>query len=179
MNKLSRTTIIFHWLAAIIVLSLLGLGYYMATYEDYSLYPLHKSLGILALLLILMRVIWRLREGWPIPLDTHKKKEMVAARAVHWALLIAIVGMPVSGVIMGATSGHGVAVFGSELIPRVPDPTNPSAVLAPFPLLDSLSHWVHEWLSYLLVAAVIIHVAGALKHHFLDKDRTLRRMLGQ
>lgn len=177
MYKLSRTTITLHWLTATTVIGLLGLGYYMTTTNAYSLYSSHKSIGTLALMLILARVFWRMREGWPHPLESHKKLEATAARAVHWALLIAILGMPLSGVIMGATSGYGLAVFGLELFPRVPDPTDPNAVLVPSPFWDTLTRWVHEWLSYLLVAAIAIHIAAALKHHFLDKDHTLRRML--
>ncbi|MDQ2077004.1 cytochrome b [Marinimicrobium sp. ABcell2] len=177
MYKLSRPTIAFHWLTAITILGLMGLGFYMANTNTNSLYPLHKALGALSLLLILPRVVWRLREGWPKPLEPHKKREITAARTVHWVLLIAMVGMPVSGVIMSATNGYGLSIFGLDVFPRVPDPANPGAVLIPSPFWDTLTRWVHEWLSYLLAGAVAIHIAAAIKHHFFNKDHTLRRML--
>lgn len=178
MNKMSGWTVIFHWAVAIAVLGLLLLGYYMKTTQTFSLYPIHKSLGILALFIILARVIWRVREGWPAPLPTHKKREVRLSRFIQWTLLIATIGMPVSGILMGAASGHGIALFGLEIVPRNPDPSNPAAVIAFSPVLDSVGHWIHEWLSYAMVAALVLHLFGALKHHFFDKDHTLRRMMG-
>lgn len=178
MSRHSRGTIGFHWIVALTILTLISMGYAISFADMRWLVSWHKSIGVLALFVILARVIWRIREGWPTPVSTHQEREIAIARIVHWALLIATLGMPISGIMLSGPSGYGIAVFGFEIIPRNPDPANPDAVIALWPALYKFGQWLHEWLSYLLTGAIIFHIAGALKHHCFDRDNTLRSMVG-
>lgn len=74
--------------------------------------------------------------------------------------------------------GHGVALFGIELIVPNPDPANLQEVVPLNARLAQFGHVLHQWGGYLLIGAVILHMIGALKHHLMDRDGTLRRMLG-
>ena len=116
--------------------------------------------------------------GWPVPAGDHQRWEHLLARAIHWLLIIGTVLMPISGFLMSSLGGHGVAVFGFELVPPNPDPANPDKVVAHNEMLAGLSHQVHGAAGVTMIVALLLHVAGALKHHVIDKDGTLRRMLG-
>ncbi len=86
--------------------------------------------------------------------------------------------MPISGFIMSAIGGHGVDFFGMELAARNPDPTDPKEVIALNGPLAGIAHNMHEIAGKAIFVGVILHVVGALKHHMIDKDGTLRRMFG-
>lgn len=177
-ESLSLTTRLLHWVIALSIISLLAVGIYMEEAEAYALYPLHKASGVLIFALVLARVAWRIRNGWPAPVGQHAAWELGLARAVHWVLITGTVLMPISGFLMSALGGHGVDVFGLELVARNPDPADAEKVLAHNADLAGLSHSVHGIVGTVMVVAVVLHVAGAVKHHVLDKDATLRRMLG-
>lgn len=177
-EKFSPLTIGLHWIVGLGIIGLLGIGLYMSRTETWALYAWHKSFGVIIFAFVLLRVLWRLRNGWPQTLGDYPRHERMLARAVQITLLTATVLMPISGFAMSALSGHGVAVFGMELVARNPDPLNAQDVIAHNEQIAGLAHEVHEWVAYLLIAALCLHVAGGLKHHLLDKDGTLRRMLG-
>ena len=178
-RKLSILTVALHWVVALGMISLLSVGIFMAETETYFLYPIHKSMGILLFVVILVRVVWRVVNGWPVAVDTRQHWEHTLARLVHWILILGTLLMPISGMLMSGAGGRGIAVFGLELLAMNPDPDNARAVIALSEPLAGLGHAVHEWLAYILIAAIILHVAGGLKHHVIDKDGTLRRMLGK
>lgn len=177
-NRLSHTTVILHWFVGLAVIGMLALGAYMTETETRSLYPLHKSLGVLVLLIMVARIAWRIRNGWPEPVGNYANHEKVLAKAVHYVLLIGTVLMPLSGFLMSALGGTGVAVFGVELVARNPDPDNPGRVLAHNGELASFFRGVHGVVAYTLVVAILLHIAGSLKHHVIDKDGTLKRIFG-
>lgn len=87
--------------------------------------------------------------------------------------------MPVSGFLMSALGGRGLDVFGLEIVALNADPLNPNEVIAYNETIANLGHSVHHWLGYILIATVALHVFGALKHHVIDKDGTLKRMFGK
>ena len=178
-NRLSHTTVALHWLVAIGVIGMLAVGLYMAENDAYALYPLHKSSGMLLLLVILPRVAWRVLNGWPAPVGSYRAWEHTLARAVHWVLLVGTALMPLSGMLMSAAGGHGLAIFGWELLAANPDPAHPDKVIALSKAAAEFGHETHEILASVLIGAIILHVAAALKHHLLDRDGTLRRMLGK
>lgn len=178
-TALSPTTRVLHWLVAFFIVVLLCVGYYMAWSEDRSPMPLHKSFGMLALVVILPRVVWRLMEGWPQPAGTYSGLEQLLARITHWALLIGSVLMPVSGMMMSAAGGRGLSLFGLTLLAANPDPANPGKVIALNKGLAGQASAMHETLALVLAVALLLHIVGALKHHLIDKDRTLPRMLGR
>lgn len=177
-QTLSPVTITLHWIIALTMIALTGIGLYMSTYEFYPLYDWHKTFGVLILLLVLPRLWWRMKNGWPTPVRAYPAHEQRLAHATHWVLIVATVLMPISGMMYSGLGGYGVKVFGWVLIPGNKNPD--TGQTEPFHAgLSALGQGVHEWLGYVLVAAIVLHLAGALKHHLFDKDRTLLRMLGR
>lgn len=115
---------------------------------------------------------------WPTPVTKYKKVEHYLAKLVHWTLIIGTVLMPISGALMSVLGGHGLYIFGLEIISTNPNPADPAKMLAHNPELASLSHSTHHYVGEIMIIAVILHISGALKHHLIDKDGTLRRILG-
>lgn len=177
-SQLSHTTVVLHWLVGIAVIGMLTLGIYMTETETRSLYPLHKSLGVLFLLLIVARIAWRMKNGWPEPVGNYPRHERILAKTVHYVLLIGTLLMPLSGFLMSALGGTGVAVFGVELVARNPDPANPGRVLAHNADAAAFFRGVHGVVAFALIIAIALHIAGSLKHHVIDKDGTLKRIFG-
>lgn len=181
-EQLSATTIALHWLVALCMLSMPGVGYAMVRFELWSLYPWHKSAGVLVFVLALARVAWRLRQGWPRPVGEAEgavaRLERQLAKIVHWTLLVATLAMPLTGMIFSGASGHGFGTLGFELVDGQHDPANPGQVIAYSAAWAALGQSLHVWIAYVLAGAFVLHVAGAFKHHLLDRDGTLRRMLG-
>lgn len=177
-TKLSTTTVFLHWLVALMVVGALTVGVYMVNLEVYALYPWHKSFGQLIFLIVLVQVIRRLKNGWPPAVSEYSMAERMLARGVHYLLLIGVLLMPVFGFLMSVLGGNGVAFFGLQLVARNPDPANVSKVVPLNGPLAELMHSAHGLLGYVLILAILLHIAGALKHHLIDKDGTLRRMLG-
>ncbi|OAD20956.1 cytochrome b561, partial [Candidatus Thiomargarita nelsonii] len=93
-------------------------------------------------------------------------------------LIIGTVLIPISGFMMSAMGGHGVDLFGLELVAHNANPMNPPEVIPLNASLAQIGHTLHYWAGYILIAAVVLHVIGAFKHHIIDKDGTLQRMLG-
>lgn len=176
---MKKRTLLLHWSVAVIMIAMITVGLYMSNTDAYALYPIHKSIGILALVLIALRVIWRIKDGWLPPVRALKKIEYGMARTVHWLLLIATLLMPLSGMLMSGAGGRGLAVFGFELMATNPDPANTGKVIALNPFLASTAHEVHELVGFALIGLIALHIFAALKHHFFDKDRTLLRMFGK
>lgn len=177
-SKLSPNTLALHWIVAIMMIALLTTGLYMETTETLALYPWHKSFGVLIILFVVLRVLWRIKNGWLSPVSNYTKVEKILSKVVHYLLIIGTVLMPLSGFMMSAMGGHGVAFFGIELFARNPDPINPREVIALNAGIAKFAHTLHGLGGNILIAGVVLHIAGAFKHHVMDKDGTLRRMLG-
>ncbi|MGE4313424.1 MAG: cytochrome b/b6 domain-containing protein [Pseudobdellovibrionaceae bacterium] len=162
----------FHWVIALLIIGLLCLGLYMDTLEfspsKLQLYDLHKSFGITVLLLISLRLLWRLSRTYPLHLLTHKKWEKVLARLTHVALYICAFAMPLSGWAMSSSSGYGAHIFGLFNLPAITPESKD---------LTGLFKEIHALTAWGLIGLIGLHFAGALKHHMIDKDATLRRML--
>ncbi|SEB00974.1 cytochrome b [Alkalimonas amylolytica] len=168
-----------HWLVAVgfIVVSLVGL--YMANTDTWYLYPWHKSAGIVLFSIIVLRVGWRLWCGWPASVAHDRQAEQRLAKIVHWLLLIGTVLMPVTGMMYSGFSGHGFGVFGWQLVAANPDPLELGQVLPYSAYWSTLSRLGHMMAGYTMLIAIVLHIAAALKHHFVDRDPTLLRMLGR
>lgn len=117
-NKLSPLSIALHWIVGLTMIFLLFTGIYMSQAEIYSLYPLHKSIGFLILFFVIARVVWRIINGWPTPASEMSSSQQKLAKGVHWLLIIATVLMPVSGMLMSVTGGHGLDLFGLQIFPE-------------------------------------------------------------
>lgn len=162
----------FHWLVALLVIALLAVGLYMTGLKPgpdmFKIYAFHKSVGITVLVFAVLRLVWRLSNPHPQALPTHQQWEKFLAKLVHVFLYFAIIGMPLSGWIMSSAKGFPVSVFGWFTLPDLVGPSKD---------IGKLANEFHELIAYALIAAIVLHVAGAMKHHIIDKDSTLRRML--
>lgn len=177
-KKFSSLTIALHWLVAIGCIGLIALGIYMVNKEAWHLYHWHKSIGIMLFVVIIVRVVWRMKNGLPQPAAPASPMAHQAAKAAHRLLLICTLAMPLFGMLYSGASGHGFGIFGLELLPNNPDPAKPGQVIPLSSDLATLGQSVHSWLGYFLLVLVVLHVAAALKHHLFDRDGTLVRMLG-
>jgi cytochrome b561 len=184
-QKLSAATVALHWTVAATIFGLWPLGYYMATTRKYSLWPLHQSTGDVLLVVILIRLAWRFKNGWPQPVSVYSLVERSLARIVHWTLVVALVVMPLSGLVSTYAGGYDVTVFGWQILPDNPnhaivaaDAIHKLKVTPRNGTLHDDLQVVHRVVAWILATAVLLHIAGALKHHLVDKDGTLRRMLG-
>lgn len=178
-RSLSRLTIVLHWLVAAGVLALAGVGLYMVRKKAWPLYDTHKSIGLLVFVAILARAARIWRNGLPTPVRQFTRLEHAAASTVHGLLLACTLALPITGMIFSGASGHGFGVFGLQLFPEHPAPAGHGEVI---PVDGNLADWgqaAHHVIGYALLALVALHVAGALKHHVVDRDRTLVRMLGR
>lgn len=178
-EKLGLPTITLHWIVGLGILFMLGLGMYMTQAEDFAAFELHETIGILLFIVILARVVHRLRQGWPEPVSTYKRHEQLLSKAVHWLLIICTVLIPLSGIVMTAAGGFGLDVLGVNLVPANPDPANPYEMIAYVPFLAGMGYFVHGLTANLLMLGIVLHIAGALKHTLIDRDGTLKRMLGR
>ena len=169
LNDYGLIAILLHWLMAILLIGLLALGLYMVrlpiNLEKLQLYGWHKEYGILALILVMIRLGWRLANTTPrllLPLW-----EKIAARTVHWAFYGFMLAMPITGWVITSAAGLPVSFFGLVVLPNI---VSPNAGLM------KLFQEFHEWLGYGLIATIVLHTSSALKHHFINKDNILRRM---
>jgi cytochrome b561 len=162
----------FHWLIAALILTMLGLGYYM---EDLPLgtrkleiYAVHKSIGITIALLAALRLAWRLSNP-PPPLPASMRPwERKAAHVVHALLYLMLFVQPLIGFLQSNAANFPVVWWGFLPLPPLIGPDEP--------LAETLIG-VHTVGGNLLAILVILHVGAALRHHFVLKDDVLRRML--
>ncbi|WP_421982912.1 cytochrome b [Roseibium sp.] len=176
-KPVSRLEMSLHWTIAAGIVGLIGLGLFMSETRSFSLYDIHKSIGLLLFMIIAVRVVVRLNKGWPESISDGPAWEHVVARFVHWALILGTVIMPLSGLLDALMSGQGLSIFALELVAG-----NPGENGRPQALNEGLAEMaeeVHHYTGYALIAAIVLHVAGALKHHLVDGDNTLRRMVGR
>lgn len=161
-----------HWVVAAIIIGVLALGLYMSDLPPdpfkFQLYGIHKAFGITVLGLAVLRLLWRFGNIVPASLPHHAQWEKFLARAAHYALYVLMIVTPLSGWAMSSAGGHPVSFFGLFDLPPL---------VAQNPDLGKEIAEIHETLAWTLMGVLALHVAGALKHHFVDKDETLRRML--
>jgi cytochrome b561/polyisoprenoid-binding protein YceI len=167
----------FHWLTALLILTLMPLGLIAndMPFENSQqladkawMFSLHKTMGIALFFVALARIGWALSQPKPGLLHPGRKLESLAAETAHWLLYGSLVVVPLTGWIHhAATTGFAPIwwPFGQNL-PLI-------AKSEPLAAAFAGAHWV---LTKVLGLAVVLHIAGALKHHFIDKDATLRRM---
>ena len=162
----------FHWTIALLIIGLLALGLYMTGLPigpaAFKLFFLHKSLGITVLALAALRLGWKLANIRPDAPAGHRRWEKGLAHATHMLLYFAMFAMPLSGWIMSSAKNFHVSVFGLFTLPDL---------VAPDPALAERAAGFHTALAWVLMAAIALHAAGAFKHHIIDRDDTLLRML--
>lgn len=165
---------VFHWSIMLLIFTAIPLGVAAGRVPleniefKAQLYSFHKTIGVTVFLLALLRITWALIQTKPEPIYPERKAETFAAELVHWLLYGALILVPLSGWIEhAATSGFAPILwpFGQGL-----------------PLVSKSEHLaetfagLHIVFKNVLIGAILLHVAGALKHVFIDKDGTLGRM---
>lgn len=192
-TRYTKTAIFLHWLIAICIFGMFALGWYMSelpkeapkqmAYDlfDWGIYSwklseevsprtfyfnLHKSLGLTIFALILFRILWRVTHKPPALVANYKAWERKLATGAHHLLYLLMVALPLSGIIMATYSKYGIKWFGAEFIKGLDNTP-----------MRELFKEVHEIIGVIILLVLILHIVGALKHKFIDKDDTLKRML--
>ncbi|WP_462401472.1 cytochrome b [Pseudomonas sp. Marseille-QA0332] len=168
-------SIVLHWSVALTVFALFALGLWMVGLDYYSPWrtagpELHKSIGLVLLAVMLVRVLWRLASPPPPAIATHGMFTRVAAKLGHLALYGGLFAVMIAGYLISTADGVGIPVFGLFEVP---------ALVSDLPDQADLAGVVHYYLAWGLVILATLHGLAALKHHFIDRDATLLRMFGR
>ncbi len=167
-----------HWVMAAIVIGMFVLGEFMTgldyTHPWYRAAPeLHKSFGLLVFALLafrfLWRSLWRSFDLWPVPVPM-PAWERVVALVVHRLFYILILALVVCGYLVPIADGRGIDFFGLFEVP---------ALISGHDGQEDIAGEAHHLLAWAVMALVVLHAMAAMKHHFIEKDETLRRMLGR
>lgn len=170
-SNYTRTSVLLHWLIAVLIVSTFPLGWVMTRMAisplKLRMYSWHKWVGMTVLALALLRALWRLTHA-PPPFLPMAAWQRLSAHALHGLLYLLLFLQPISGWLYSSAAGYQVVYLGLLPLPNLVAKSKPLAAT----LLQV--HWALGWL---LFAALVLHVLAALKHHFFDRDETLRRML--
>jgi cytochrome b561 len=167
--------VLLHWFMAILIIALAGLGLYMVALPDVgfdtkkiTLILYHKEFGLLAFVLVVVRLAWRLTNMIPQLVAHLRDWQKISARFVHLSFYALMFALPITGWLMSSAAGIPVSFFNLFTLPDF------------VPYNDYLFQRfieIHRWLGYGLILFTFVHVSAALRHHFVFKDDTLRRML--
>jgi cytochrome b561 len=161
-----------HWFMALLLLGMLALGLYMhdlpLSPDKLQLYSWHKWGGVTLFMLVLLRLAWRLAHRPPALPGSMSQPQRFAAHAGHALLYVLMLAIPLSGWLMSSAKGFQTVWFG--LLP-IPD------LLGRDKELGTLLTRVHEVLNLVFMGLLAAHIGAALKHHFVDGDSILQRML--
>jgi cytochrome b561 len=167
----TKTAIVLHWLIAILIITAFTLGWIMT---DMGVTPLklrmfnwHKWVGITVLALVVVRSVWRITHT-PPPFLPMPAWQRFAAHSLHYGLYALMLLQPLSGWIYSNAAGYPIVYLGLIRLPTL--------VAKDKALADTMMER-HELIGWLLLACIVLHVLAGLKHHFIDRDGTLRRML--
>jgi len=157
---------------AVLIVTMLCLGLYMTSLilspQKLTLYGWHKELGVSVLMLAVLRAAWRLMRVIPAFPSSMPQWEKLAAHASHLALYGFMFMLPITGWLMSSAAGFPISFFGLFTLPTIIHSNK---------YLQSFFKTTHEYLAYALIALLCLHVLAALKHHFIDKDEILKRIL--
>lgn len=192
-NQYTKTAKILHWLIAIGIFGMFALGWFMSdipkeaakqsVFDIFDLgifhwtsaeevsprsfyFNVHKSFGVTIFALIIIRILWRLTHTPPALLASYKAIERKLANGAHRLLYLLMLILPLSGVIMAVYSKYGIKWFGIDFIKGLDN--NP---------MREIFKSAHEIIGLVMIAIIVIHILGALKHKFIDKDETMDRIL--
>jgi len=176
-EKYSKPLRVLHWITAMTIMVLLVVGFYMADIDSnaadkYDLYPVHKAFGMIALLLVMLRLPVRAKGPVPAPAQGLLKWEHQLSHWVHIGLYVAMISMTWSGYLMSSTYAYvdGVDIFG---LFTVPDITSKSE------FWNGIFHQIHSITAWSFVVLLSLHLAGVAKHRLLDnhENDVLKRMI--
>lgn len=166
---------VFHWLIALAIFGNIGLGLWA---DGLDLSPTkveafywHKTIGLSVLWVAVLRIVWRAANPPPHLPPQIAGWERALAHASHFLLYIVMIAMPLSGWVIHSTSNFPLDLYGLVPVPDIiPADADEEAI-------GDIAKAVHYWLFVAICVLVSVHVLGALKHHFVNGDQVLRRML--
>jgi len=165
-------TIIIHWLMALAIIAMFALGLWMTGLNYYDTWyhkapDIHKSVGMLLLFLLFFRLAWVAVNVKPeIMGQVWERMIALMVHRMHYVLMLLVM---VSGYLIPTAKGEGVSVFGWFSVP---------ATIANIAKQADISGFIHYWGAWAMIGLAAMHTGAALKHHFIDGDTTLTRMLG-
>ncbi|WP_038497013.1 cytochrome b [Collimonas arenae] len=173
MQRYSIPAIVLHWLVAILIVAAFTLGLTMVdipglTPTKLKYFSWHKWLGVTVFALACLRLLWRKTNGAPPYPASMQPWQQTAAHGLHIFLYVLIFAVPLSGYFYSLAAGVPVTYLGIWPMP---------VLIAPNPDLKPILKLVHYTLNMIMLGAVSLHVLAALKHHFIDRDGVLKRML--
>ncbi|MCU1752629.1 cytochrome b [Pseudomonas sp. 6D_7.1_Bac1] len=168
-------SIFLHWGVALAVFGLFALGLWMVGLDYYSSWrkeapDLHKSIGLMLFAIMLLRALWRFVSPPPPPLQSYSRMTRLGATLGHAFLYLSLFAVMIAGYLISTADGVGIPVFGLFEIP---------ALISGLPDQADIAGAIHLYLAWALVIFSGLHALAALKHHFIDRDATLTRMLGR
>jgi len=172
-GRFGAVLIFLHWAMALLIIPMFFLGRFMTglayTHPWYHMAPyIHKSLGLVVMVLLVIRTIWIfiIKRPTPLPMEAW---ERILASVVQKSFYFILYGITISGFLIPTAGGRGIEFFGLFTVP---------AVISGIAHQEDLAGEIHLFLAYLVMFVIFLHTMGALKHHFIDRDETLTRMLG-
>ncbi|SGZ11217.1 cytochrome b [Moritella viscosa] len=167
-------SILLHWVMALTIFGMFGLGLYMVELTYYDTWykgslDLHKSIGILLFGLLLVRTVWRWTNISPDSADEHASKfEITSAHLVHLGLYLLMFTLMISGYLISTADGRGINAFELFSVPAIPFSIDNQ---------EDIAGEIHEILAWGLIVLAGVHGIAAIKNHFINKNKTLVRML--
>lgn len=174
-SRYGAVSLFLHWGVALAVFGMFALGLWMVGLGYYDPWrkaapELHKSIGLVLFLLMVLRMVWRVVSPPPPATPNQGRPTRIAAVTVHLFLYLDIFLVMVTGYLISTADGVGISVFGLFEVP------------AAFSGIENQAERagdIHLYLAWVLVVFSVLHGLAALKHHFVDRDATLVRMLGR
>ncbi|HGS4884133.1 TPA: cytochrome b [Vibrio parahaemolyticus] len=163
---------VMHWLSALCIIGLFAVGLWMVDLSYYSEWyrtapHYHRSVGILLAILTVGRIVWK--HVTASPKVEGSRFEVVAAKAAHSAMYLLLLTIFVSGYLISTSDGRGIEVFNWFTVPSAGEL---------FSGQSDIAGEIHFYAAWAVILIAGLHAVAALKHHFIDKDNTLRKMLG-
>jgi cytochrome b561 len=176
----TRVAIFLHWLIGLSIIGMLVMGLLLEDMPDdykFAAYQLHKSFGLSILVLSFVRLFWRLSHKAPALPAGMNKFEILAAQLTHVAFYILMIALPMSGwaMVSAAPPPYNFPIkwfglFQWPFLPVLPEVDNKEQVAGAFAQF-------HATLAWITITLLVLHVGAALKHHFINKDNVLIRMI--
>jgi cytochrome b561 len=172
MNKYNINLRILHWVIALIFISIFASGVFMVGLDSktvsykYDIYALHKSFGVVALILVFHRVMTRLTSKTLAYSDKISKVNLLLAKATHFILYFLMIMIPLTGFLMSMLGGKGIMFFGWKIPMFLPEDKD----------IAGLMWSIHVKIPYVMAGFVVLHILAAAKHYFIDKDEVWNRI---
>ncbi len=172
-NSYGLFSICLHWTGALLVILLFLIGWYMVKLDYYDTWYntapwLHKGLGVIVVLLYIIRYCWILYSGKPVALNNSRYYEHILSRVMHALFYLVVLMLSATGYLMTGASGAAIELFDLADLPSLMELNEVT--------VDLLGE-LHKWGAYMLMLMLILHSLAALKHHYIDRDLTLKRII--